>query len=59
MSLLGKYEEYRTKLTTCSPDEFETLYAQYSQEYLDAGFQAIIDERAEAYNNGMTSHLPK
>lgn len=58
-NLLGKYEEFRTKLTTCKPEEFETLYAQFAQEYLDAGFQNIIDDRAEAYNNGMTSHLPK
>ena len=57
--LLDKYAEYRTKLTTCSPDEFDALYDQYSQEYLDAGYQAVIDERAEAYNNGYTSKLPQ
>lgn len=56
-SLLSLYEEYRSKLTVCDPAEFDALYEQYSQEYLDAGYQAIIDERAEAYNNGMTSHL--
>ena len=58
-NLLGKYEEYRTKLTTCAPEDFDALYEKYAQEYLDAGFQAIIDERKEAYDNGMTSHLPK
>ncbi len=57
--LLDKYTEYRTKLTTCSADEFDALYDQYSQEYLDAGYQAIIDERGEAYNNGYTSKLPQ
>lgn len=57
--LLDKYAEYRTKLTTCSPDEFDALYDQYSQEYLDAGYQAVIDERGEAYNNGYTSKLPQ
>lgn len=58
-NLLGKYEEFRTKLTTCKPEEFDALYDDYSQQYLDAGYQDIIDERAEAYNSGMTSHLPK
>lgn len=57
--LLDKYSEYRTKLTTCSPDEFDSLYEQYSQEYLDAGYQAVIDERGEAYKNGYTSKLPE
>ncbi len=57
--LLDKYSEYRTKLTTCSTDEFDALYEQYSQEYLDAGYQAVIDERGEAYNNGYTSKLPQ
>lgn len=57
--LLDKYSEYRTKLTTCSQDEFDGLYEQYSQEYLDAGYQAVIDERGEAYKNGYTSKLPE
>ena len=58
-NLLGKYEEFRTKLTTCAPDEFESLYADLSQQYLDAGYQAIIDERAEAYADQFTTKLPK
>ena len=57
-SLLSLYEEYREKLTICDPSEFDALYEEYSQAYLDNGYQAIIDERAEAYNNGMTTHLP-
>lgn len=58
-TLLDLYSEYRTKLTTCAPEEFDALYEEYSEAYLDAGYQEIIDERAEAYNNGMTSKLPQ
>lgn len=58
-TLLDKYAEYRTKLTTCDPDKFDELYAQYSQEYLDAGYQAIADERLQTYNDGFSSKLEK
>jgi putative aldouronate transport system substrate-binding protein len=56
-TLLGLYEEFASKLVVASEDEFDTLYEQFKQEYLDAGYQAIIDERGEAYNNGMTSKM--
>lgn len=57
--LLDKYSEYRTKLTTCPATEYDALYDSYSKEYLEAGYQAIIDERGEAYKNGYTSKLPQ
>ena len=41
----------------CAPEEFDALYDQRAQEYLDAGYQAIIDERAEAYDAGLTTKL--
>ncbi len=56
-TLLGLYAEYRTKLTVCDPSEFDALYEEYSQAYLDAGYQAIIDERKEAYESGYSSKL--
>ena len=43
----------------CSPEEFDSLYDQRAQEYLDAGYQEIIDQRGEAYDNGQTTHLPE
>ncbi|MBQ7943351.1 MAG: sugar ABC transporter substrate-binding protein [Lachnospiraceae bacterium] len=58
-TLLEKYTEYRDALTMCDPADFETLYAQYAQEYADAGYQAIVDERLEAYNAGQSTKLPK
>ena len=58
-SLASLYVQYRDELTMCDPDDFDTLYDQRAQEYLDAGYQAIIDERGEAYDNGLTTKLAK
>ena len=55
--LTNLYKEYRDKLTMCSPDEFDALYEKYAQEYLDAGYQEVIDERAAAYEAGNSTHL--
>ncbi|MBR0463751.1 MAG: sugar ABC transporter substrate-binding protein, partial [Clostridia bacterium] len=51
------YKEYRDKLTMCSEEEFDDLYATYAQEYLDAGYQEVIDERAAAYEAGNSTHM--
>ena len=51
------YTQYRDELTMCDPAEFDSLYDQRAQEYLDAGYQEIIDERTEAYEAGMTTKL--
>ncbi len=57
-TLLSLYQEYYAKLVKCEPAEFDALYAELSQEYLDAGYQEIIDERLEAYEAGQTTKLP-
>lgn len=57
-SLLSLYQEDFSKLVKCAPEEFDALYEQLSQEYLDAGYQEIIDERLEAYEAGQTTKLP-
>ena len=57
-TLLSLYQEYYAKLVKCDPAEFDALYAELSQEYLDAGYQEIIDERLEAYEAGQTTKLP-
>ena len=41
----------------CKPDEFDALYDELSQKYLDAGYQAIIDERQEMFEAGETTKL--
>jgi putative aldouronate transport system substrate-binding protein len=55
--LVNLYKEYRDKLTMCAPEEFDALYAQYAQEYLDAGYQEIIDERAEQFAAGNSTSI--
>ena len=57
--LLSLWQEYYAKLIKCKPEGFEGLYAQFSQEFLDAGYQEIMDERLEAYEAGNTTHLPE
>jgi putative aldouronate transport system substrate-binding protein len=56
-TLTEKYKEYRDKLTMCKPEEFDALYKQFAQEYLDAGYQAIMDERLQAYKDGHSSKI--
>ena len=56
-TLASLWTEYYDTLTMCKPEEFEAKYEELSQKYLDAGFQAIIDERTEAYNAGNTTKL--
>lgn len=58
-SLLELYTEYRDKLTMCAPEEFDALYDELAQKYADAGFQAIVDERKEAYDAGQSTTLPE
>ncbi len=58
-TLLSLYQEYSVKLTKCAPEEFDALYAEFSQKFLDAGYQTIIDERLAAYEAGNTTKLPK
>ena len=51
--------DLRDQLTMCKPEEFDALYDELSQKYLDAGYQAIIDERKEAYEAGLSTKLPQ
>jgi len=57
-SLGELYKEYRDNLTMCAPEEFEAKYEEYAAEYLDAGYQDVIDERKEAYEAGSSTKLP-
>lgn len=58
-SLKELYKEDRDKLTMCKPEEFDALYKQLAQEYNDAGYKELTDERAEAYEAGNTTKLAK
>jgi len=56
-TLYDLYAEYRDKLTMCAPEEFDALYEELSQNYLDQGYQEVIDERQAAFENGQTTKL--
>ncbi len=58
-TLLSLWKEYYVKLVKADPADFDALYAQFAKEYLDAGYQEIIDARLEAYEAGNTTKLPK
>ena len=56
-TLCELYAEYRDKLVTCDPAEFDALYEDLSAKYLEAGYQRVIDERREAYEAGYSTKL--
>lgn len=58
-SLAELYAVYRNQLTKCDPAEFDDLYEKLSQEYLEAGYQEVIDGRLEAYEAGQSTKLPQ
>ncbi len=57
--LQEKYKEYRDKLTMCKPEEFDALYKKYTEEYLKAGYQEVMDQRLQAYQDGKSTKLPE
>ena len=57
-ALLSLYQEYFAKLIKCDTKDFDALYNEYKQAYLDAGYQEIIDARLDAYKAGKTTKLP-
>ncbi|MCD8074316.1 MAG: substrate-binding domain-containing protein [Lachnospiraceae bacterium] len=58
-TLVNLYVELRDKLVTASEDDFDSLYEEYAQQYLDAGYQEVIDERLALYQEGLTTTLPE
>ena len=56
-ALTELYIQLRDELTMCAPEEFDAKYEEAVQEYLDAGYQDVIDARKEALENGQTTKL--
>lgn len=46
------WQEASTACITCAPEEFDEIYQKYCTEYLEAGYQAILDEKAGYYSEG-------
>ena len=50
--LNAMWQEFYVDLATCSPDEFDAKYEEYCQEYLDGGYQEILDEKQSLLDEG-------
>lgn len=48
-NLQSKWQELYARLLTCKPEEFEAQYAAACQEYLDTGYQKVLDEKKAVY----------
>lgn len=48
-TLKSKWEVIQVDLITCKPEEFEAKYEAACKEYLNSGYQKILDEKKEAY----------
>lgn len=46
------WQEAYVDCVTCSPEEFEAKYEEYCEEYLDAGYQEILDEKQSLIDEG-------
>ena len=49
-TLKSKWEVIQVDLINCKPEEFDAKYEAACKEYLAAGYQAVLDEKKEAYN---------
>lgn len=56
-TLTETYKELRDKLVMTDSSEFEALYEQFSQQYLDAGYKDVVEERLQAYKDGNATQL--
>ena len=50
--LNAMWQESYVDLITGSVEDFDKKYKEYCEEYLDAGYQDILDEKKELYDNG-------
>ncbi len=50
--LNAMWQESYVDLITSPKKDFDKKYKEYSKEYLDAGYQDILDEKKELYKNG-------
>lgn len=46
------WQEFYVACITCAPNDFEALYEKYCQEYLDGGYQEILDEKTSYIESG-------
>ncbi len=47
--LSDKYNELMTRVMTCTPEEFDAVYEEACQEYLEAGYAEVLAEKEEQF----------
>lgn len=50
--LTAMWQEAYVDMVTCKPEELDAKYEEYSKEYLDSGFQEILDEKQALLDSG-------
>lgn len=50
--LNAMWQQFYVDCVTCKPEEFDAKYADYCQQYLDGGYQAILDEKQALWDEG-------
>ncbi len=54
-TLKDKWLEFKVELVNCAPEEFDAKYEAAKQEYLDLGYQRVLDEKAAVYDEMQSS----
>jgi putative aldouronate transport system substrate-binding protein len=50
--LTAMWQEFYVDMVTCKPEELDAKYEEYCKEYLDNGYQEIIDEKQKLIDSG-------
>lgn len=50
--LTAMWQEFYVDMVTCKPEELDAKYEEYCKEYLDNGYQDILDEKQAMIDSG-------
>lgn len=50
--LTAMWQEFYVDMITCKPEELDAKYEAYCKEYLDNGYQEILDEKQKLIDSG-------
>ncbi|MFR3728529.1 extracellular solute-binding protein [Lacrimispora sp.] len=50
--LTAMWQEFYVDMVTCKPEELDAKYEEYCKEYLDNGYQEILDEKQKLIDSG-------
>ncbi len=49
-TLKAKFQQYTVELIMGSPDQFDAKFEEFKKDYLESGYQEVLDERLAVYN---------